>query len=154
MQNSKINYDMKNIFITVVLTVVSLTTFAKDNFKMTGRIDGAGNDTLCIEYVILQPKKQVITHKVAVKNGEFSFSAKLREAYFGSMFLKSNPQEILYTYFVPDEEAVLSGRLNSVEEHWDGTAFYQQYGRIMSELEMFSVRLTLSLPLPELSQTA
>lgn len=121
---------MKNLFITVALTVVSLTTFAKDNFKMTGRIDGAGNDTLCIEYVILQPKKQVVTHKVAVKNGEFSFSAKLSDAYFGSMYLKSNPQEILYTYFVPDEEAFFSGRLNSVEEHWNGSTFYQQYERI------------------------
>jgi hypothetical protein len=70
---------MKNLFVTVVFTVVSLTSSAKDNFKMTGRIDGAGNDSLCIEYVILQPKKQVITHKVSVKNGAFSFSMKLRE---------------------------------------------------------------------------
>ena len=57
---------MKSLFVTVVFTVVSLTTSAKDNFKMTGKIDGAGNDTLCIEYVILQPKKQIITHKVAI----------------------------------------------------------------------------------------
>ena len=106
---------------------------------MTGRIDGAGNDTLCIEYVILQPKKQVITHKVAVKNGEFSFSAKLREAYYGTMYLKSNPQEILSTYFVPDEEAIFSGRLNEVEEHWSGTTFYQQYGRIMDVQRPFNV---------------
>ena len=130
---------MKNLFITVALTVVSLATFAKDNFKMTGRIDGAGNDTLCIEYVILQPKKQIITHKVAVKNGEFSFSAKLREGYSGVMFLKSNPQEILYTYFVPDEEAVFSGKLNDEEEHWSGTAFYQQYGRIIDVQRPFNI---------------
>ena len=39
----------------MALMVVSLTTFAKDNFKMIGSIDGAGNDTLCIEY----PKDEV-----------------------------------------------------------------------------------------------
>ena len=83
---------MKKIFIIVVLTVVSLITFAKDNFKMTGSIDGAGNDTLCIEYVILQPEKQIVKRKVAVENGKFSFSAELHEACFGSMFLKSNPK--------------------------------------------------------------
>lgn len=140
--------NKKSIF-TALLTLVALAGQARDNFKMTGRIDGAGNDTLCIEYVILQPKKQVITHKVAVKNGEFSFSAKLREAYFGSMFLKSNPQEILYTYFVPDEEAVFSGRLNSVEEHWDGTAFYQQYERVGIVQRPFNIEFAAARTEPD-----
>ena len=130
---------MKKILFSVLLMVVSLTTFAKDNFKMTGKIDGAGNDTLCIEYVILQPKKQTITNKVAVKNGEFSFSTKLREAYSGTMFLKSNPLEAIITYFVPDEEAVFSGKLNEEEEHWSGTAFYQQYGRIIDVQRPFNI---------------
>lgn len=140
---------MKKIYIIVILTVVSLTTFAKDNFKMTGRIDGAGNDTLCIEYVILQPEKQVITHKVAVKNGEFSFSAKLREAYYGTMFLKSNPQEILYTYFVPDEEAVFYGRLNSVEEHWSGSTFYQQYELVQNVQRPFNIEFAAARTEPD-----
>jgi len=130
---------MKKILFSVLLMVVSLTTFAKDNFKMTGKIDGAGNDTLCIEYVILQPKKQTITNKVTVKNGEFSFSTKLREAYSGTMFLKSNPLEAIITYFVPDEEAVFSGKLNEEEEHWSGTAFYQQYGRIIDVQRPFNI---------------
>ena len=130
---------MKNLFITIALMVVSLTTFAIDNFKMTGKIDGAGNDTLCIEYVILQPKKQTITNKVTVKNGEFSFSAKLREAYYGTMFLKSNPTETIGTYFVPDEEAVFNGKLNEEEEHWSGTVFYQQYGRIIDIQRPFNI---------------
>ena len=39
-----------------LLAMLPVGTFAKDNFKMTGKIDGVGNDTLCIEYVILQPK--------------------------------------------------------------------------------------------------
>ena len=43
--------------ITIVFLLVSLTTFAKDNFKLTGKIDDAGNDTLCIEYVILTEKR-------------------------------------------------------------------------------------------------
>jgi len=130
---------MKKIFISMALMVVSLTTFAKDNFKMTGRIDGAGNDTLCIDYIILQPKKKIITHKVAVKNGEFSFSAKLREGYSGTMFLKSNPQEAIITYFVPDEEAVFYGKLNEEEENWSGTAFYQQYGIIIDIQRPFNI---------------
>ena len=133
------NRVMKNLLITMALSLVSLATFAKDNFKMTGRIDGAGNDTLCIEYVILQPKKEIVTHQVAVKNGEFSFSAKLREAYSATMYLKSNPQEVIITYFVPDEEAVFSGKLNEEEEHWSGTAFYQQYGRIIDIQRPFNI---------------
>ena len=42
----------KQIIIIALLAFVT-TISAKDNFKMTGRIDGAGNDTLCIEYIIL-----------------------------------------------------------------------------------------------------
>ena len=129
----------KQTIISALLALFVLAGWAKDNFKMIGRIDGAGNDTLCIEYVILQPKKQVVTHKVAVKNGEFSFSAKLREAYYGTMFLKSNPQEILSTYFVPDEEAIFNGRMNSIEEHWSGTTFYQQYERVKNTQRPFNI---------------
>ena len=114
----------------LLLAMLPIGTFAKDNFKMTGKIDGVGNDTLCIEYVILQPQKQIVKRKIVVKNGEFSFSAKLHDAYMGLMHLKSKPQETLYTYFVPDEEAIFSGRLNSVEEHWSGSTFYQQYERV------------------------
>ena len=40
----------------LLLAMLPVGTFAKDNFKMTGKIDGVGNDTLCIEYVILQPQ--------------------------------------------------------------------------------------------------
>lgn len=123
----------------IALLAFATTISAKDNFKMTGKIDGAGNDTLCIEYVILQPKKEIVTHQVAVKNGEFSFSAKLREAYSATMYLMSNPKEILYTYFVPDEEAVFSGRLNSIEEHWSGTTFYQQYERVKNVGRPFNI---------------
>ena len=85
----------------LLLAMLPVGTFAKDNFKMTGEIDGVGNDTLCIEYVILQPQKQIVKRKIVVKNGEFSFSAKLHDAYMGLMHLKSKPQETLYTYFVP-----------------------------------------------------
>ena len=138
----------KKIFI-IALLAVATTTFAKDNFKMTGRIDGAGNDTLCIEYVILQPKKEIVTHQVAVKNGEFSFSAKLREAYSATMFLNSNPKETIITYFVPDEEAVFSGRLNEIEEHWSGTAFYLQYGRIMDVRRPFNIEFATARTEPD-----
>ena len=121
-----------------LLSKIKEATIAKDNFKMSGRIDGVGNDTLCIEYVILQPEKQIVKRKVAVIDGKFSFSAELREAYFGSLYLKSNPKETLYTYFVPDEEAVFSGRLNSVEEHWGGSAFYQQYEQVIDVQRPFN----------------
>ena len=123
----------------LLLAMLPVGTFAKDNFKMTGKIDGVENDTLCIEYVILQPKKQVVTHKVAVENGEFSFSAKLHDAYMGLMHLKSKPQETLYTYFVPDEEAVFSGRLDLIEAHWSGSTFYQQYERVTNLQRPFDV---------------
>lgn len=135
--------------ITMALTVVSLTTFAQDNFKMTGRIDGVGNDTLCIEYTILQPEKQFITHKVAVENGEFTFSTRLLDAYSGSMCLKSAPKDLLYTYFVPDEEAVFSGRLNSVDEHWGGSTFYQQYERVSNVQRPFNEEFAAASTKPD-----
>ena len=123
----------------LLLAMLPVGTFAKDNFKMTGKIDGVGNDTLCIEYVKLQPQKQIVNRKVEVKNGEFSFSTKLREAYSGLMFLKSNPEEILNTYFVPNEEAVFSGRLDLIEAHWSGSTFYQQYERVTNLQRPFDV---------------
>ena len=140
---------MKKIFITMILLVVSLATFSKDNFKMTGSIDGVDNDTLYIEYTILQPEKQIIKRGVAVENGKFSFSAELREAYFGSMCLKSNPRETIYAYFVPEEEAVFSGRLNSVEEHWDGSTFYQQYERIKNVERPFNIEFAAASTEPD-----
>jgi hypothetical protein len=130
---------MKKLLISAsLLWAVALTTVAQDNFKLIGKIDGADSDTLCIEYVILQPEKQIVKRKVAVENGDFTFSAELPEAYAGSMFLKSNPKETLYTYFVPNEEAVFSGRLNSVEEHWGGSAFYQQYEQVIDVQRPFN----------------
>lgn len=126
-----------------------LITSAQDNFKMTGKIDGAGNDTLCIEYVILQPEKQVVKREVVVNQGEFSFSAKLREAYSGSLHLKSNPKETLYTYFVPDEEAIFSGRLNSAEEHWCGTTFYQQYEQVGNVQRPFNIEFLAARTEPD-----
>ena len=117
----------------LLLAMLPVGTFAKDNFKMTGKIDGVGNDTLCIEYVILQPQKQIVKRKIVVKNGEFSFSAKLHDAYMGLMHLKSKPQETLYTYFVPEAALFISS---------------------MNESQIYSVLLTLNLLLPETSQTA
>ncbi len=35
----------------LLLAMLPVGTFAKDNFKMTGKIDGVGNDTLCIDIV-------------------------------------------------------------------------------------------------------
>ena len=140
---------MKKLLMMVSLWAVSLITVAQDNFKMTGKIDGAGNDTLCIEYVILQPEKQIVKRKVAVEKGEFSFSAELHEAYAGSMFLKSNPKETLYTYFVPDEEAIFSGRLNSAEEHWGGTTFYQQYERVGNVQRPFNIEFAAARTEPD-----
>ena len=107
-----------------LLAMLPVGTFAKDNFKMTGKIDGVGNDTLCIEYVILQPQKQIVKRKIVVKNGEFSFSAKLHDAYMGLMHLKSKPQETLYTY---------------LEAHWSGSTFYQQYERVTNIQRPFDV---------------
>ena len=141
---------MKKLLISAsLLWAVALTTVAQDNFKLTGKIDGADSDTLCIEYVILQPEKQIVMRKVAVENGEFSFSAELPEAYAGSMFLKSNPKETLYTYFVPNEEAVFSGRLNSVEEHWGGSAFYQQYEQVIDVQRPFNKEFAAARNEPE-----
>ena len=145
---------MKKLLISAsLLWAVALTTVAQDNFKLTGKIDGADSDTLCIEYVILQPEKQIVMRKVAVENGEFSFSAELPEAYAGSMFLKSNPKETLYTYFVPNEEAVFSGRLNSVEEHWNGSTFYQQYERVNNVQRPFNTEFAAARTEPDSIRT-
>ena len=131
--------SMKKVFVMMAVLLASVTASANDNFKLTGKIDGASNDTLCIEYTILQPQKQHMVHKVAVKAGEFLFNANLKEAYSAKMYLKTNPKESLYFYLVPDEEAVFSGGLNSVAEHWSGTAFYQQYERVTNVQRPFNI---------------
>ena len=77
----------------LLLAMLPVGTFAKDNFKMTGKIDGVGNDTLCIEYVILQPQKQIVKRKIVVKNGEFSFSAKLHDAYIRLQRYNNSPKQ-------------------------------------------------------------
>ena len=131
--------SMKKVFVMMAVLLASVTASANDNFKLTGKIDGASNDTLCIEYTILQPQKQHMVHKVAVKAGEFLFHANLKEAYSAKMYLKTNPKESLYFYLVPDEEAVFSGSLNSVDEHWSGSTFYQQYERITELQRPFNI---------------
>ena len=131
--------SMKKVFVMMAVLLASVAASANDNFKLTGKIDGAGNDTLYIEYTILQPQKQHMVHKVAVKAGEFLFNAKLKEAYSAKMYLKTNPKEALYFYLVPDEEAVVSGSFNSVSEHWSGSTFYQQYERITELQRPFNI---------------
>ena len=131
--------SMKKVFVMMAVLLASVTASANDNFKLTGKIDGASNDTLCIEYTILQPQKQHMVHKVAVKAGEFLFNANLKEAYSAKMYLKTNSKESLYFYLVPDEEAVFSGSLNSVDEHWSGSTFYQQYERITELQRPFNI---------------
>ncbi len=141
--------SMKKVFVMMAVLLASVTASANDNFKLTGKIDGASNDTLCIEYTILQPQKQHMVHKVAVKDGEFSFGAKLHEAYSAKMYLKSNPKEELYFYLVPDEEAVFSGSLNSVDEHWSGSTFYQQYERITELQRPFNIEFVAARNEPD-----
>ena len=140
---------MKKVFVMMAVMLASVTASANDNFKLTGKIDGAGNDTLFIEYTILQPQKQHMVHKVAVKAGEFLFNANLKEAYSAKMYLKSNPKEELYFYLVPDEEAVFSGGLNSVAEHWSGTAFYQQYERVTNVQRPFNIEFAAARNEPD-----
>lgn len=95
---------MKRTILFLAIMVVSAGTFAKDNFKLSGRIDGVTNDTLLIEYVQLNPKKKIINCKVPVKDGQFSFSARLvqiikaqkseLEHHLSISFLKNNLQRI------------------------------------------------------------
>ena len=118
---------MKRTILFLAIMVVSAGTFAKDNFKLSGRIDGVTNDTLLIEYVQLNPKKKIINCKVPVKDGQFSFSARLVETCNATLTLKSAPRKEFAAYFVPNEEAIFSGRLNHFDEHWGGSQFYQQY---------------------------
>jgi thiol-disulfide isomerase/thioredoxin len=70
---------------------------------------------------------------------ERMFKQVLKEAYSAKMYLKTNPKESLYFYLVPDEEAVFSGSLNSVDEHWSGSTFYQQYERITELQRPFNI---------------
>ena len=139
---------MKRIVLFLALLAVSAGTFAKDNFKFSGRIDGVTTDTLLIEYVQFTPKKNISNFKVPIKDGQFSFSARLNETCNASLRLKSNPRNEHTTYFAPNEEAVFSGRLNLFEEHWDGSEFYQQYQHTRDLIRPFyeENKATKSLP--------
>ena len=41
--------SMKKVFVMMAVLLASVTASANDNFKLTGKIDGASNDTLCID---------------------------------------------------------------------------------------------------------
>ena len=57
--------SMKKVFVMMAVLLASVTASANDNFKLTGKIDGASNDTLCIEYTILQPQKQLSPYMIS-----------------------------------------------------------------------------------------
>ena len=90
--------------ILFLLAMLPVGTFAKDNFKMTSKIDGVGNDTLCIEYIILQPQKQIVNRKVAVENG--IIEQKFR--------VKGYPYKVL----ISPEGTVLKAYLGETEEFY------------------------------------
>ncbi len=45
---------MKKFLVCFALLAISLGCFAKDNFKMSGKIDGVKKDTLVVLYTLLK----------------------------------------------------------------------------------------------------
>ena len=140
---------MKRTILFLAIMVVSAGTFAKDNFKLSGRIDGVTNDTILIEYVQFTPKKVISNYKIPVKDGKFSFSARLNEAVEADLILKSNTGNHILAYFVPNEEAVFNSPFDYVKQQWSGSQFYQQYQQIVDMLRPFREEFDVAKTLPD-----
>lgn len=133
------NYlSMKYILFIAMMLAMTAVSMAQGKFKMSGKIDGVGKDKLVIGYRGFSGDAEKVEKKVSVKNGEFTFSAKPTEVSQGWMHLESNPRQELYFLVVPGEEAIFSGGLQKISEHWDGSLFYQQLQRVTDIKQPFS----------------
>ena len=121
---------MKRTILFLAIMVVSAGTFAKDNFKFSGRIDGVTTDTLLVEFTEFTPQKKNHNYKVPVKDGQFFFSTRLHEAVEAKLCLKTSSRDEILTFFVPDEEAVFNSHFDYIQQRWSGSAFYQKYQQI------------------------
>ncbi len=128
---------MKQFVACIALLLMSINCLAKDNFKMSGKIKGVVNDTLCIHYVVFEPERHPVVAKVPVVNGEFSFSAHIDGWAPGHVNLLSNTKKKLTVDFIADEEAVLNGELEYYSCRWGGSAYYQQYQNFRDALYPF-----------------
>lgn len=95
---------MKKVFICltsrakVVVLAVVLGLMAcgpvegRDNFRMSGTLEGVDKDVLLIEYITFEPDRKVVRKRVDVRDGRFEFSTSLKNAWLGQLRLKSVPE--------------------------------------------------------------
>ena len=144
---------MKRTILFLAIMVVSAGTFAKDNFKFSGRIDGVTTDTLLVEFTEFTPQKKNHNYKVPVKDGQFFFSTRLHEAVEAKLCLKTSSRDEILTFFVPDEEAVFNSPFDYIQQRWSGSAFYQKYQQIVEMLRPFREGFTEAKTLPDSIRT-
>jgi hypothetical protein len=133
-------YSAARILLIMALVLTRVSTFAQGNFKMTGTLTDVDDDSVVVEYVERNPDKKIIDLTFPVKSGQFQFTLNLDKAYSGTIKLKSNPKEIVYFFFVPDEEADIRGTLESKYAlEISGSHFYLQYAKIIDMNKPFSL---------------
>ena len=140
---------MKKVFICltsrakVVVLAVVLGLMAcgpvegRDNFRMSGTLEGVDKDVLLIEYITFEPDRKVVRKRVDVRDGRFEFSTSLKNAWLGQLRLKSVPERAnkgFFIYLVPDEELTLRGDLRAGGENYKfevgGSAYYQDLAQV------------------------
>lgn len=109
----------------------------RDNFRMSGTLEGVDKDVLLIEYITFEPDRKVVRKRVDVRDGRFEFSTSLKNAWLGQLRLKSVPERAnkgFFIYLVPDEELTLRGDLRAGGENYKfevgGSAYYQDLAQV------------------------
>ena len=113
-----------------LLLFISNTIQAQHNFKLSGTFTDVKNGTLIYEYIVRGKEQEVVTKETPIKEGKFTLFAQLDEACAATLQIKDRHLSILSTLFVPNEEAVVHGAISKdYSLTWNGTTFYQQYGK-------------------------
>lgn len=113
-----------------LLLFISNTIQAQHNFKLSGTFTDVKNGTLIYEYIVRGKEQEVVTKETPIREGKFTLFAQLDEACAATLQIKDRHLSILSTLFVPNEEAVVHGAISKdYSLTWNGTTFYQQYGK-------------------------
>ena len=81
------------IIVVAALLLTAVRGWGKDNFVMSGRLDGVDKDVLLIEYISFEPDRKMVRKRVPVRGGYFEFSASLKNAWLARIRLKSVPEK-------------------------------------------------------------
>ena len=140
------------IIVVAALLLTAVRGWGKDNFVMSGRLDGVDKDVLLIEYISFEPDRKMVRKRVPVRDGYFEFSASLKNAWLARIRLKSVPEKDnkgFSIFLVPDETLVLRGDLRREQELYKvkvgGSEYYEDLAKVREFVRPFQEELAAAV---------